>query len=75
MQYRNDEALAYAKKAVACPVFGEEDLSARKEAYRHLGIYQAQTGNNQAAREAFQEALKMDSDNEEIKIYLNRVTT
>jgi cytochrome c-type biogenesis protein CcmH/NrfG len=35
-------------------------------------VYQLQTGNYQAAKEAFQEALKMDPDNEEIKMYLNR---
>lgn len=75
MQQKNDEALACAKKAVTCPAFREEDWSVRMEAYKHLDICQTQTGNKQAAREAFQEALKMDPDNEEFKMYLKRVTT
>jgi lipoprotein NlpI len=37
-----------------------------------LGAYQRQTENSQAAEETFQEVLKMDPDNEEIKMYLNR---
>jgi hypothetical protein len=71
-QGKYDEALTYAKKAVAGPMLDEEDWSARKEACKQLGVYQLQTGNYQAAKEAFQEALKMDPDNEEIKMYLNR---
>jgi tetratricopeptide (TPR) repeat protein len=72
MQHKYDVALVYAKKAVACRVVDKEDRPARKEAYTQLGTYQAQTGNVQAAKEAFQEALKMDPNNKELKMYLNR---